>query len=163
MAADALRSVTCSNASLIALPSSFPFPFHSSRHSATLHQIFLSPQTYSLHFLPRRSPPARLRTLFPVSSSLLSWNGRDVIWAKGTHGQPASSLSGIRILFMPHPSSFFHADVRWKKYCNTRDVAQYQYSWEYKKRKCYSFTNTFSSQVKARNINKHFIKFRQYK
>lgn len=106
MAADALRSVTCSNASLIALRSSSPSPSPpSSCHSATLHQIFLSPQTTPF-ISCLDDPPACPCTgcLFLLPSVV---NGRDVIRARGTHGQPASLLLGIRILYVVYPKTFF--------------------------------------------------------
>lgn len=111
MAADALRSVICSNASLIA---HHPFPsppFSPSPLSlppvtpATLHQIFLSPPTIPFISCPD-GPPARpctsLRFLLPSIT-----NGRDVIRARGTYDQPASLLLGIRIPPIPHPSPIF--------------------------------------------------------
>lgn len=104
MAADALRSVICSNASLIAHHPSPSLPFRS-RHSATLHQIFLSPPT--IPFIScSDGPPVRPCTspLFLLPSIM---GGRDVIRAKGTYDQPASLLLGIRIPLVPHPSPVF--------------------------------------------------------
>lgn len=92
MAADALRSVTCSNASLIALRSSPPSPYPpSSRHSATLHQIFLSPQTTPFISCLDDTPACPCTDCLFLLPSVV--NGRDVIRARGTQRRPTSVVA----------------------------------------------------------------------